>query len=110
MFIGGLYGIQAARYYLDVHRNAKLLLLEADDVIGGTWSSSMSWRSLSSRQDLSPATLGSWLGSSFQQDNIFLFERIGMLVWLIKLSISLTFFSCRTHLPGILDTDTRQDG
>lgn len=36
----GLYGIQAARYYLDVHPDAKLLLLEADDVVGGTWSSS----------------------------------------------------------------------
>ena len=36
----GLYGIQAARYYLEVHPNAKLVLLEADDVIGGTWSSS----------------------------------------------------------------------
>ncbi|KAL9053509.1 MAG: hypothetical protein Q9206_003903 [Seirophora lacunosa] len=35
----GLYGIQAARYYLDVHPDAKLLLLEADDVVGGTWSS-----------------------------------------------------------------------
>ena len=36
----GLYGIQAARYYLDVHPDAKLVLLEADDVVGGTWSSS----------------------------------------------------------------------
>ncbi|KAL9005230.1 MAG: hypothetical protein Q9188_001990 [Gyalolechia gomerana] len=36
----GLYGIQAARYYLDVHPDARLLILEADDVVGGTWSSS----------------------------------------------------------------------
>ncbi|KAL8941110.1 MAG: hypothetical protein Q9216_002442 [Gyalolechia sp. 2 TL-2023] len=34
----GLYGIQAARYYLDIHPNARLLMLEADDVVGGTWS------------------------------------------------------------------------
>ena len=38
--IAGLYGIQAARYYLEVHHDAKLVLLEADDVVGGTWSSS----------------------------------------------------------------------
>lgn len=36
----GLYGIQAARYYLDIYPDARLLMLEADDVIGGTWSSS----------------------------------------------------------------------
>ncbi|KAL8752231.1 MAG: hypothetical protein Q9199_005892 [Rusavskia elegans] len=35
----GLYGIQAARYYLDIHLDARLLLLESDDVLGGTWSS-----------------------------------------------------------------------
>ncbi|KAL8669024.1 MAG: hypothetical protein Q9168_006365, partial [Polycauliona sp. 1 TL-2023] len=35
----GLYGIQAARYYLDVYPDASLLLLESDDVVGGTWSS-----------------------------------------------------------------------
>ena len=38
----GLYGIQAVRYYLDIHPNANVSLLEADDVIGGAWSSSMS--------------------------------------------------------------------
>lgn len=37
----GLYGIQAARYYLDIYPDTKLLLLESDNVIGGTWSSSM---------------------------------------------------------------------
>ncbi len=37
----GLYGIQAARYYLDIHPEAKLCILESDDVVGGTWSSSM---------------------------------------------------------------------
>ncbi|KAI4263434.1 MAG: hypothetical protein L6R42_001415 [Xanthoria sp. 1 TBL-2021] len=35
----GLYGIQAARYYLDIHLDSRLLLLESDDVVGGTWSS-----------------------------------------------------------------------
>ncbi|KAK0507822.1 hypothetical protein JMJ35_009711 [Cladonia borealis] len=35
----GLYGIQAARYYLDIHPNARLCILESDNVIGGTWSS-----------------------------------------------------------------------
>ncbi|KAL9594311.1 MAG: hypothetical protein Q9219_007105 [cf. Caloplaca sp. 3 TL-2023] len=35
----GLYGIQAARYYLEIHPEAKVMLLESDDVIGGTWSS-----------------------------------------------------------------------
>ncbi len=37
----GLYGIQAARYYLDVYPKASVVLLEADDCIGGVWSSSM---------------------------------------------------------------------
>ena len=36
----GLYGIQAARYYLDIHPYAKLAILESDDVVGGVWSSS----------------------------------------------------------------------
>jgi hypothetical protein len=36
----GLYGIQAARYYLDIHPEARLCILESDNVIGGTWSSS----------------------------------------------------------------------
>ena len=40
MFIVGLYGIQAARYYLEIHNDAWLVLLEADDVVGGTWNSS----------------------------------------------------------------------
>lgn len=39
----GLYGIQAARCYLDIHPTAKLVILEGDDVVGGTWSSSMSF-------------------------------------------------------------------
>ena len=36
----GLYGIQAARYYLEVHPEAKLVIFEADDVVGGVWSTS----------------------------------------------------------------------
>ncbi|KAL6721672.1 hypothetical protein ACLMJK_000776 [Lecanora helva] len=35
----GLYGIQAARTYLEIHPKANLCILESDDVIGGTWSS-----------------------------------------------------------------------
>lgn len=37
----GLYGIQAARYYLDLYPDTDLVLLESDSVVGGTWSSSM---------------------------------------------------------------------
>lgn len=40
MLQSGLYGIQAARYYLDIHPEAKLIIVESDNVIGGTWSSS----------------------------------------------------------------------
>ncbi len=36
----GLYGIQAARYFLDIHPEADVILLESDTVIGGTWSQS----------------------------------------------------------------------
>lgn len=36
----GLYGIQAARTYLDIHPQSSLVVLESDHVVGGTWSSS----------------------------------------------------------------------
>lgn len=36
----GIYGIQAARTYLDVHPGARLVILESDSVVGGAWSSS----------------------------------------------------------------------
>ncbi|KAF2101063.1 FAD/NAD(P)-binding domain-containing protein [Rhizodiscina lignyota] len=34
----GLYGIQAARTYLEIHPNAKLAILEASSYLGGVWS------------------------------------------------------------------------
>ena len=37
----GLYGIQAARYYLDIYPKRRIVILESDSVIGGTWSSSI---------------------------------------------------------------------
>lgn len=40
MDFSGLYGIQAARTYLDIHPRSRMLVLESDNVIGGTWSSS----------------------------------------------------------------------
>ena len=39
----GLYGIQAARYSLDIHPEANVVLLESDTEIGGTWSRSRSF-------------------------------------------------------------------
>ena len=33
----GMYGIQSAKTYLEVHPNAKLAILEASESIGGTW-------------------------------------------------------------------------
>ena len=36
----GLYGIQAARTYLEIHPLAKVTILEADEVVGGVWSES----------------------------------------------------------------------
>ena len=38
----GIYGIQAARTYLEIHPIAKLVILESDDVVGGVWSSGAS--------------------------------------------------------------------
>ena len=35
----GLYGIQAARTYLEIHNNAHLLILESSASVGGVWSS-----------------------------------------------------------------------
>jgi hypothetical protein len=34
----GIFGIQAARTYLDVHPYSKLIVLEADAYAGGVWS------------------------------------------------------------------------
>ncbi|KAF3920289.1 hypothetical protein AA313_de0209196 [Arthrobotrys entomopaga] len=34
----GLYGIQSARTYLEIHPKAKLAILEASEYIGGAWS------------------------------------------------------------------------
>lgn len=34
----GIYGIQAARTYLEIHPNDDVVIFEADDDIGGVWS------------------------------------------------------------------------
>jgi len=36
----GISGIAAARFYLDIHPDAKLVLVEQDSCIGGAWSKS----------------------------------------------------------------------
>ena len=40
----GLYGIQAARTYLDIHPAAKILVFEAADTVGGVWSSERNYK------------------------------------------------------------------
>jgi len=37
----GLSGISAARFYMDIHPECRLAILEEDVVVGGVWSSSM---------------------------------------------------------------------
>ena len=37
----GTSGIASARFYLDVHPNAKVVLLERDHTVGGVWSTGM---------------------------------------------------------------------
>ena len=39
---GGTSGIVAARFYLDVHPEAKVAIIERDNVVGGVWSSGQS--------------------------------------------------------------------
>lgn len=34
----GLYGIQAARTYLEVHPDERVVILEAGSTVGGAWS------------------------------------------------------------------------
>lgn len=34
----GIYGIQAARTYLEIHPEKKVVILEASDAVGGVWS------------------------------------------------------------------------
>lgn len=34
----GLYGIAAARSFLEIHPNLNLIILESEAVAGGTWS------------------------------------------------------------------------
>ena len=35
---GGTSGIVAARFYLDVHAEAKVVIIERDNAVGGVWS------------------------------------------------------------------------
>lgn len=35
---GGTSGIVFARFYLDIHPKSRLIVIERDGVIGGTWS------------------------------------------------------------------------
>jgi cation diffusion facilitator CzcD-associated flavoprotein CzcO len=35
---GGTSGIASARFYLDVHPTAKVMVLERDHSVGGVWS------------------------------------------------------------------------
>jgi len=35
----GIYGIQAARTYLELHQNDKVIVFEASGDVGGVWSS-----------------------------------------------------------------------
>lgn len=37
----GLTGIVVARFYMDIHPECRLVILEEDTVVGGVWSSSM---------------------------------------------------------------------
>jgi hypothetical protein len=34
----GIFGLQAARTYLDIHPEAKIIVLEKEDHVGGVWS------------------------------------------------------------------------
>ena len=36
----GVFGIAAARTYLEVHPESDVIILESDDVLGGVWSRS----------------------------------------------------------------------
>jgi len=40
----GIYGIQAARTYLDIHPEAKILVFEAANTVGGSWSSERNYQ------------------------------------------------------------------
>lgn len=39
----GTSGIVSARFYLDVHPDAKVVLIERDNAVGGVWSSGQSF-------------------------------------------------------------------
>jgi cation diffusion facilitator CzcD-associated flavoprotein CzcO len=44
----GIYGIQVAKTYLEVHPTSKLLLLDAGQSVGGTWSTERLYEGLNS--------------------------------------------------------------
>ena len=35
---GGTSGIAAARFYLDIHQESKVVIIERDGAVGGVWS------------------------------------------------------------------------
>lgn len=39
---GGTAGISAARFYLEVHPDAKIIVIERDNSVGGVWSNGLS--------------------------------------------------------------------
>jgi dimethylaniline monooxygenase (N-oxide forming) len=53
----GMYGIQAARTYLEIHPDAKLVILEGSGCAGGAWSKGKS-SSLSSHDFALAASAG----------------------------------------------------
>lgn len=106
----GLYGIQAARYYLEVHHDAKLVLLEADDVVGGTWSSSRIpppfFLFLSLALEKSPSHLRCIICNSISgKENPFASS-------LTRRYMSMAHFvpTSRTDLLWLLDADSSQNG
>lgn len=42
-FYLGISGISAARVYLDVHPDARMVILDRDSCVGGTWNSREIW-------------------------------------------------------------------
>ena len=51
----GIYGIQAARTYLEIHPTANLIVLEADDGVGGVWSAERNYEAFWTQTPLSMA-------------------------------------------------------
>lgn len=64
----GLCGIAAAKFYLDVHPECRLVMLERDGYIGGVWNASEQPSDLDPDAPTCLSRVGEWLTRGLDDD------------------------------------------